>query len=112
MRSRSSAASGLKSAHADPVLDADLRRILKRLPMLEASGIRIERHKGLRDRRGPVHGGSFLRERRIALDCTRAELPRILVHELFHFVWLRLGNPLRRSYEDLLRQEELEQGRW
>ena len=61
--------------------------------------------RGLRDRRGPVHGGSFLRERRIALDCTRAEFPRIFVHEVAHFIWLRLGNRARRSYEDVLRAE-------
>lgn len=34
-----------------------------------------------------------------------AEFERILVHEVFHFVWLRLGNPLRRSYEALLVRE-------
>jgi hypothetical protein len=60
---------------------------------------------GLRDRRGPVHGGAFLRERRIAFDCTAAELPRIFVHELFHFVWLRAGNRVRRSFEQLIGEE-------
>ena len=29
----------------------------------------------------------------------------ILYHEIFHFVWARLGNPLRQSYEELLRRE-------
>jgi hypothetical protein len=33
------------------------------------------------------------------------EMARILTHELFHFVWVRLGNPARRSYENLVRQE-------
>jgi hypothetical protein len=33
------------------------------------------------------------------------ELARIFVHELFHFVWLRAGNPLRLSYEFLLADE-------
>lgn len=65
----------------------------------------MQRVRGLRDRRGPVHAGSFLRERRIAFDCTRAEFPRILIHELFHFAWLRLGNPLRRDFENLLRAD-------
>jgi len=32
-------------------------------------------------------------------------LARILTHELFHFAWVRLGNPARRSYESLLRRE-------
>ncbi len=36
-----------------------------------------------------------------------AEFPRILAHELFHFVWLRLGNGMRRSFEDVLRAEIL-----
>lgn len=56
-----------------------------------------------------VHGGTFLRRRRIVLDADlkgqSSELARILVHELFHFVWLRLGNPKRRSFEELLRKE-------
>jgi hypothetical protein len=56
-----------------------------------------------------VHAASFLRERRIVLDGALrqqpGELARILVHELFHFVWLRAGNPARRSYEILLADE-------
>lgn len=35
----------------------------------------------------------------------RKELRRILVHEIFHFVWLRLGNPARRGFEDLIAAE-------
>ncbi len=62
-----------------------------------------------RDRRGAVDGGAFLRRRRIVLDAGLARRPseftRILIHELFHFAWLRLGNPLRRSWEDLLAAE-------
>jgi len=64
--------------------------------------------RGLRDRRGAVHAGAFLRGRRIAFDCSRAEFPRIFIHELFHFVWLRLGNPARRCWEDLVKSEWLE----
>lgn len=61
-------------------------------------------------RRGrEVHAGSFLRERRIVLDAALKrqprELARILIHELFHFAWVRLGNPQRRRYEDLLQGE-------
>jgi hypothetical protein len=40
-----------------------------------------------------------------ALKKQPGELARILTHELFHFAWLRLGNPKRRSYEDLVRSE-------
>jgi hypothetical protein len=78
--------------------------ILRRLPPVEGASLAIETARGLRDRRQAVHAGSFLRERRIALDCTRAEFPRIFVHELFHFVWLRAGNPVRHSWEALLRR--------
>jgi hypothetical protein len=56
-----------------------------------------------------VHAGSFLRRRRIVLDAELArkprELARILVHELFHFVWLRLGNGRRRRFEELIDAE-------
>jgi len=34
-----------------------------------------------------------------------AERRRIFVHELFHFVWARLGNPARRDWEALLERE-------
>jgi hypothetical protein len=87
---------------ANPALARAIRAIMRRLPEMNGAPIRLQRVSGLRDRRGPVHAGSFLRERRIAFDCTRAEFPRILVHELFHFVWLRLGNPARHSWETLL----------
>ena len=72
---------------------------------MAGSPIRLGCARGLRDRRGPVHGGSFLRERRILFDCTRAEFPRIFVHEVFHFVWLRLGNPARLSFESVIALE-------
>ena len=52
-----------------------------------------------------LHAGSFIPQRRIVLHCTRAELPRILVHELFHFVWVRLGNLPRREFEAVLARE-------
>ena len=78
---------------ANPALSRAIRAVTRRLPGLSGTPIRLQRASGLRDRRGPVHAGSFLRERRIVFDCTQAEFPRILVHELFHFVWLRLGNP-------------------
>ena len=42
----------------------------------------------------------------MVFDCAAAEFPRIFVHELFHFVWLRQGNAPRWSYEDLLRAEQ------
>jgi hypothetical protein len=79
--------------------------LLRRLPPISGQPIRLERVRGLRDRRGEVHAGAFLRARRIAFDCSAEEFPRIFIHELFHFIWLRLGNPRRRSFEDLLRAQ-------
>lgn len=56
-----------------------------------------------------MYAGSFVRKRRIVLDQELErqpkELARILVHELFHFAWARLGNPSRHSYDAMLREE-------
>ena len=79
--------------------------VFRRLPQFSGRSIRVQKRPGLRDRYGAVHAGSFLRERRIVLSCTGDEFARVFVHELFHFVWLRLGNRSRRSYEELLRHE-------
>jgi hypothetical protein len=61
-----------------------------------------------------VHAATFIRERRIVLDGellkSDAELRRILIHELFHFVWVRLGNPARRSFEQLLAKQRKARG--
>ena len=84
---------------------AAVRRVLLGIPPLEGRPLAIEGAAGLGARRGPVHAGSFVRERRIAFDCTSREFPRIFVHEIFHFVWVRLGNPKRIAYERLLAQE-------
>ncbi len=57
----------------------------------------------------PVHAGCFIRKRLIVLETELSrrprELARIYVHELFHFVWARLGNPLRASWSELLERE-------
>jgi hypothetical protein len=58
---------------------------------------------------GPAHAATFLRERRMVLEtelkASPREFARIFVHEVFHFVWLRLGNVKRRSYESLVAGE-------
>ena len=76
-----------------------------------ASGLRAHRGKLLTGE-GPgtaVHAGSFLRRGEIVLDAallaSPAELGRILIHELSHFAWMRLGNAQRHSYEELLAEE-------
>lgn len=57
----------------------------------------------------PVHAGSFIRQRRIVLDTALLRRPRehgrILVHELFHFAWVRLGPAERESWAALLTRE-------
>lgn len=82
-----------------------LRAIARRLPPLSGPPIRVSRTRGLCDAHGPVHAGAFLRERRIEYDCAAREFPRIIAHEVFHFVWLRAGNPWRRQWEELLAEE-------
>jgi hypothetical protein len=56
-----------------------------------------------------VSAASFLNERRIVLDEELLrdgwELRRILVHELFHFAWRRLGNKQRADWYALLQAE-------
>ena len=55
----------------------------------------------------PVHAASFLRKRQIILDSglRHRELARILLHELFHFAWIRLSNAQRESYAQLIAAE-------
>ncbi len=89
----------------DPRCESRVRRLLPRLPPLAGEPIRIQTALHLRDRHGEAHAGSFPRERRIVFERALADFPRIFVHELFHFAWLRKGNPARRSFEDLLQTE-------
>jgi len=82
-----------------------VERVRRRLPDLSGAPLRLQRRPGLRDHRGPVHAGAFLRERRIDFNCSDREFSRIFVHEVFHFAWLRLGNEARWSFESILQKE-------
>ena len=57
----------------------------------------------------PVLAGSFLRRREIIVDAelfdASDERARILTHELFHFVWLRLGNGARSQWSGVVEAE-------
>ena len=57
----------------------------------------------------PAHAATDVRRRRIFLErcltTKRGVLSRILVHELFHFAWVRIGNARRWSWEELLSRE-------
>jgi hypothetical protein len=96
-----------------------LIRALAPVGPLRGQPILIEWRRRLRTRAGrlesgpgpgqPVHAASFPRKRLLVLDASLrrqpAERARILVHELFHFVWARLANAERRAWEALLAQE-------
>ncbi|HLG99686.1 MAG TPA: hypothetical protein VKX49_25485 [Bryobacteraceae bacterium] len=96
-----------------------LARVATRLPQLEGRAIQVRflpdlragSHKlySARPHGQPVYAASFIRKRKMVLDrellSRRGNLARILVHELFHFVWVRLSNRIRRSYLALLEME-------
>jgi hypothetical protein len=98
-----------------PVLARELRGVFERMPELSGCAIQIEfqrpasRAHRLRPFGGEIHAGAFLRERRIVFEMALRRQPRefarIFAHELFHFAWLRLGNPRRISYERVLGRE-------
>lgn len=90
---------------AELPLARQARQVLRRLPPVAGQPVEIQRLPGLCDERGPVHAGTFLHQRRIAFDCQAREFRRIFVHELFHFVWWKAGNPARHSFERLLAAE-------
>jgi hypothetical protein len=64
---------------------------------------------GLRDGPREAVAGANLRRREIHLDRglrgEKEELRRIFTHEVFHFAWVRLGNPKRASWKELLGEE-------
>lgn len=63
----------------------------------------------------PVYAAAFLRQRRIILEASllsdAALLRFIFVHELFHFVWMRLGNSARAEYSRLIAREFMSRAR-
>ena len=63
----------------------------------------------LSDGSRPAIGGAAIRRREIhlhpSLRNNPAERSRILTHELFHFAWVRLGNPRRAAWKQLLASE-------
>ena len=69
------------------------------------------RYRGdLRDTAGnAAHAATFIRRRLIVLDSDLKTCPRehrrVLLHEYFHFAWVRLGNQRRRAWEAYLAGE-------
>lgn len=75
------------------------------LPPLTGRPIRVEVRRSL----GPHLAATDIPRRRILLDAQvlarRGEFERILVHEIFHFAWVRLSNQTRWSWESVLQAE-------
>jgi len=61
------------------------------------------------DRGTQVYAATYIRRRKMVLETSLladpAALRFIFVHELFHFVWVRLGNKTRDEYSGLLLAE-------
>ena len=80
------------------------------IPRVAGRPVHIEFRTTVLDAAGaPAHAAAHLRKRQMvieeALMADPEDFARIFVHELFHFVWLRLGNTKRKSYERLLAGE-------
>lgn len=75
------------------------------LPPLSGRAIRVELCGTL----GPHLAATSIPRRTILLDrqvlARPGEFERILIHEIFHFVWVRLSNASRRDWERLLAAE-------
>jgi hypothetical protein len=75
------------------------------LPRLVGDPIRVEIRRSL----GSHLAGASIPRRLILLDAAvlarRGEFERILIHELFHFVWPRLSNQQRVAWEQVLAGE-------
>jgi hypothetical protein len=75
------------------------------LPLLSGLPIRVELHDSL----GPYHAATSIPRRVIQLDrgvlANQGDFERIIIHEIFHFTWVRLSNPIRRDWENVLAAE-------
>ena len=77
------------------------------LPELAGRPIRVEVRRSL----GSHLAATSIPRRLILLDAAvfarRGDFERILIHELFHFAWVRLSNQQRRAWEEVLMHELL-----
>jgi hypothetical protein len=78
--------------------------------LFDGEPVRVRYRAGLRDTAGnAAHAATSIRGRLILLDPElkkdAREHRRILLHEYFHFVWGRLGNPRRWEWEEYLASE-------
>jgi hypothetical protein len=84
--------------------------------IFDGSPVRTRYCSNLRDTAGnPAYAAASISQRLIILDPSlkrsRKEHRRILLHEYFHFAWVRLGNPRRRAWEAYLESEWRSGGR-
>jgi hypothetical protein len=81
------------------------------VPPLTGKPIRVCLRRSL----GPHLAATSIPGRVIALDRevlrARGDFERILVHEIFHFVWVRLSNARRRDWERVLASERAQHAR-
>jgi hypothetical protein len=78
--------------------------------LFDGDPVSIRYRANLRDTAGnPAHAATFIHRREIILDPELKKKPRqhrrILLHEYFHFAWVRLGNPRRAAWAALLTSE-------
>ena len=91
-----------------------------RVPTLRGTPIRVVLEAQLTASRGrllsgspqfghPVHAASFIRQRKIVIETQLLGQPElfrfILLHEIFHFVWARLGNGKRAAWTRIIERE-------
>ncbi|MCP5115034.1 MAG: hypothetical protein GY953_29745 [bacterium] len=84
--------------------------MISKLPPLRGHPIRILFRKQLFTPAGvAVHAASAIRDRRILLEepllADEGALGRVLIHEIFHFAWVRQSNATRRAWEQRLAEE-------
>ena len=96
-----------------------LKPLICRLPAYSGPPVRVRFRPELRAWKGrllskspagrPVHGACHVRRREMVLDTELlrrpGELARIFIHEIHHFVWVRLGNHRRLCFERALAVE-------
>ena len=80
------------------------------LRIFDGRPVAIRYRRDLRDTAGnPAHAATSIPGRLIVLDPELKREPRehhrILMHELFHFAWVKLGNPARWAWEAHLASE-------
>jgi hypothetical protein len=81
------------------------------LPVLAGRPIQVRVRRSL----GPHLAATSIPRRIVLLDSEvlrrRGDFERILVHEIGHFVWVRLSNARRRGWEQVLAEELAHQAR-